>query len=134
MGTRVSVIIFRYLAKCRNEEVLMKTQLKVFKALSDKNRLTIIKMLEVKPMCVCEIAAALGLASSTVSKHLSLLNEAGLIQDRKEGKWVNYSPVSDPSPFIRELLRLLGGSLKDDPELLLYMENARKADRADICR
>ncbi len=112
----------------------MKAQLKAFKALGDKNRLAIVKMLEVKPMCVCEITAALGLAPSTVSKHLSLLNEAGLIQDQKEGKWVNYSLVSDPSPFVKEILGVLRGSIKEDPELLIYMEKARKADRVDICR
>jgi len=112
----------------------MKTQLKVFKALSDKNRLTIVKILEVKPMCVCEITAALDLAPSTVSKHLSLLNEAGLIQDLKDGKWVNYSLVPCPSPFVKEMMRFLSASLKDDPELFPYMEKARKADRLDICR
>ena len=112
----------------------MKTQIKIFKALSDKNRLAIVKMLEVKPMCVCEITAALGLASSTVSKHLSLLNEAGLIQDHKEGKWVNYSLVSEASPFVKEMLMLLRGSIKDDPELIPYIEKARRADRVEICR
>ena len=112
----------------------MKAQLKAFKALGDKNRLAIVKMLEVKPMCVCEITAALGLAPSTVSKHLSLLTEAGLIQDHKEGKWVNYSLVSDPSPFVQEILGILRGSIRNDPELLIYMEKARKADRVDICR
>lgn len=112
----------------------MKTHLRAFKALGDKNRLAIVKMLEVKPMCVCEITAALELAPSTVSKHLSLLNDAGLIQDLKEGKWVNYSLMSDPTPFVKDMLRLLRSSLRDDPELLAYMEKARKADRVDICR
>ena len=112
----------------------MKSQLRVFKALGDRNRLAIVKMLEVKPMCVCEITSALDLAPSTVSKHLSVLNEAGLIQDLKAGKWVNYSLVSVPSPFVKEMLQLLRGSLKDDPELLPYMEKARKADREEICR
>lgn len=112
----------------------MKMQLKAFKALGDKNRLAIVKMLEVKPMCVCEITAALDLAPSTVSKHLSLLNEAGLIQDHKDGKWVNYSLVSDPTPFVKDMLRLLRRFLRDDPESQLYKEKARKVDRIDICR
>lgn len=112
----------------------MKTQLKVFKALSDKNRLAIVKMLEIKPMCVCEITSALDLAPSTVSKHLSLLNEAGVIQDLKEGKWVNYALLPSPSPFVSELIRLLRASLRDDPELFPYLEKARKANRRDICR
>jgi DNA-binding transcriptional ArsR family regulator len=51
----------------------------IFKALSDKNRIRIIKMLQKKPLCVCEIRAVLKLAVSTVSQHLSILREAGLI-------------------------------------------------------
>ncbi|MGD9346939.1 MAG: metalloregulator ArsR/SmtB family transcription factor [Candidatus Aminicenantes bacterium] len=111
----------------------MKSQLKAFRALGDKNRLAIVKMLEIKPMCVCEITAALDLAPSTVSKHLSLLNEAGFIQDRKEGKWVNYSLVSDPSPFVAEMMQILRYALEGDSELLPYLVKARRADRRDIC-
>lgn len=113
----------------------MRNHLKVFKALSDKNRLRIMKMLEVRPMCVCEITAVLGLAPSTVSKHLSLLNEAELIEDRKEGKWVNYALASKSRiPFVLEMLKLLRRSLKDDPEVLADMEKAKKVNRADLCR
>jgi len=113
----------------------MRSYLKVFKALSDKNRLRIIKMLEVKPMCVCEITAVLDLAPSTVSKHLSLLYGAELIEDRKEGRWVNYSlPGKSPIPFVSEMLKLLGRSLKDDSEVLADMEKAKKINRVELCR
>jgi ArsR family transcriptional regulator len=113
----------------------MKSYLKVFKALSDKNRLRIMKMLEVKPMCVCEITAVLNLAPSTVSKHLSLLHEAELIEDRKEGRWVNYSlPSKSLIPFVSEMLKLLRRPLKDDPEVLADMEKAKKVDRVELCR
>ena len=60
------------------------------KALGEANRIRILKMLEIRPLCVCEITAVLRLAPSTVSKHLSILREAGFIIDQKEGKWVNY--------------------------------------------
>jgi len=112
----------------------MKNELKVFKALSDKNRLRIIKMLEVKPMCVCEITAALNLAPSTVSKHLSLLNDAGLIQDIKRGKWVNYSLASMASHFVRDILRLISRSFINDTEIEVYITRAKTVDRADICQ
>jgi len=113
----------------------MRNHLKVFKALSDKNRLRIMKMLEVRPMCVCEITAVLSLAPSTVSKHLSLLNEAELIEDRKEGKWVNYALASKSRiPFVLEMLKLLRRSLKDDPEALADMEKAKKVNKVDLCR
>ncbi len=68
----------------------MKVLAKTLKALSDGNRLRILKMLEVRPLCVCEITEVLNLATSTVSRHLAVLREAGFIQDKKEGKWVNY--------------------------------------------
>ena len=68
----------------------MRELVKVFKALSDSNRIRILKMLEVRPLCVCEITEVLKLATSTVSKHLSILRDAGYIIDQKEGKWVNY--------------------------------------------
>src|SRR4030042_7078828 len=64
---------------------------RMFKALSDSNRLRILKMLQVKPLCVCEITDVLQLATSTVSKHLSILKETGFIIEEKDGKWVNYS-------------------------------------------
>ena len=68
----------------------MRELVKVFKALSDSNRIRILKMLEVRPLCVCEITNVLQLAASTVSKHLSILRDVDLIDDEKDGKWVNY--------------------------------------------
>ncbi|MEJ2691154.1 MAG: metalloregulator ArsR/SmtB family transcription factor, partial [Deltaproteobacteria bacterium] len=68
----------------------MNTLIKIMKALSDPSRVKIIKMLEYREMCVCEIREVLGLAQPTVSKHLKVLEEAGLVKRRKEGLWVNY--------------------------------------------
>jgi len=113
----------------------MRDHLRVFKALSDKNRLRIMKMLEAKPMCVCEITAVLNLAPSTVSKHLSLLHEAELIEDSKDGKWVNYSlPGKSQIPFAAEILKLLRRSLKDDPVVLADTDKAAKISRVELCR
>ena len=68
----------------------MKIFLKVMKALSDPNRVKIIKLLEQKKMCVCELQGAIGIAQPTVSKHLRILEEAGLVDYQKDGLWVNY--------------------------------------------
>jgi ArsR family transcriptional regulator len=57
----------------------MKAFIRVMKALSDPNRVKIMKMLEAKELCVCEITAILGLAQSTVSKHLKILEDADLV-------------------------------------------------------
>jgi ArsR family transcriptional regulator len=112
----------------------MRQHLKIFKALGDRNRLRIMKMLEVKAMCVCEITEVLNLAPSTVSKHLSLLHEADLIEDRKEGKWVNYSlPGKSRIPFVSEILKLIRFSLEDDSQVQADRKKAMMADRIDIC-
>ena len=85
-------------------------------------------------MCVCEITHVLGLAASTVSKHLSLLTEAGLILDQKDGKWVNYSlPRSYSTDFATEALRLLRGTLNSDPAIKEDRTRAEEADRVRIC-
>jgi len=61
----------------------------VLKAAADPNRARVLKMLEGGELCVCQIIAVLGLSQSTVSKHLSLLRAAGLVEERKDGRWVH---------------------------------------------
>ena len=89
------------------------------KAASDPNRVRILKMLESGELCVCQIAIALDLAQSTVSKHLSLLRAAGLVDERKEGRWayirLSESPVNE---YALPLLSLIRGWLSADPEVV----------------
>ena len=66
-----------------------------FKALADETRLRILGLLEVREMCVCEVMVALDLTQPTASHHLGILENAGLVKDRKEGKWVFYN-IADP--------------------------------------
>ena len=75
----------------------------IFKALSDETRLRIIKLLAQGELCVCDITAALDLVQPKVSFHLSALKEAGLIRDRKQGKWIHYS-LNDKDLFRRMLI------------------------------
>jgi DNA-binding transcriptional ArsR family regulator len=77
---------------------------KVFKALADVTRLRILGLLAAREMCVCEVMVALDLTQPTASHHLRILENVGLVKDRKEGKWVFYS-LSDPVG-LRKLLRL----------------------------
>jgi ArsR family transcriptional regulator, arsenate/arsenite/antimonite-responsive transcriptional repressor len=69
----------------------MENLARIFKALSDKTRLRIVKLLEHGELCVCDIGAALGMIQPKVSFHLSALKNSGLLKDRKVGKWVHYS-------------------------------------------
>lgn len=76
-----------------NEKTLT-SEVRIFKALADINRLKIIKLLKEGELCVCELTAVLSTSQSTVSHHLSVLKKAGLIKERKEGKW-SYFRLSD---------------------------------------
>lgn len=107
---------------------------KIFKALSDSNRIRILKMLENRNLCVCEISQILKLANSTVSKHLSILRDAGLIIDEKDGKWVNYALVKSPeSIYSVELLQLLKKWLPDDSTIRSDLKLVSSVDRNSIC-
>lgn len=81
----------------------MKELLIVFKALSEEIRLRIIKLLEGGELCVCDLVAALDMSQPKVSFHLNALKEAGLIKDRKQGKWTHYR-LDDSDIFRRFLI------------------------------
>ena len=73
------------------DEDEVKRQSRLFKALADVTRLKILMLFDIREMCVCEIMVALGLTQPTASHHLGILESAGLVKDRREGKWVFYS-------------------------------------------
>ncbi len=107
---------------------------KVFKALGDPNRIRIMKMLEKRDLCVCEVREVLSLSNSTVSKHLSILFDAGLIRQSKDGKWVNYGINSNsPNELVRSIISLLRSSFPADESLLSDSEFVKKVDRSKIC-
>ncbi len=105
----------------------------ILKALSDLGRLRIRKMLEVKSLCVCEITDVIGLATSTISAHLSQLRNAGLIADEKEGKWINYRLADHPDPLFTELWPLLSRRLDEEDAICSDREQACHIDRHRIC-
>jgi ArsR family transcriptional regulator, arsenate/arsenite/antimonite-responsive transcriptional repressor len=114
---------------------MLKRQTDTFKALSDKNRLRIIKMLQVKPLCVCEITEILGLAASTVSTHLSILKNAGFIKDYKEGKWINYSiNKENKEPEIASLITAMHFMLEDDEVVIADRQKLGYVDRLQITK
>ncbi|HTZ18754.1 MAG TPA: metalloregulator ArsR/SmtB family transcription factor [Dissulfurispiraceae bacterium] len=82
----------------------MQEILKIFKALSDETRLRILKLLEHGELCVCDIFSALDMVQPKVSFHLSVLKDAGLITDRKEGRWVHYR--LDDTDILRRFMLL----------------------------
>ncbi len=113
----------------------MREFIKVMKALSDRTRVKIVKMLQRREMCVCEIQKALGIAQSTASKHLKILEEAGLTTYSKDGLWVNYSLANGAeSPYAADMLKKCTNWLEDDPEVMELMRRLPQISREDICR
>ena len=74
-----------------NERKKSEARAKILKALAHPSRIFIVEKIKDKPFCVCELAEMIGIDQSTTSKHLSLLKNAGIIEDRKEGTTVYYS-------------------------------------------
>ncbi|HIJ38400.1 MAG TPA: winged helix-turn-helix transcriptional regulator [Rhodospirillaceae bacterium] len=91
----------------------------VSKAVADPSRARILKLLECGELCVCQITTLMDLAPATISKHLSALKAAGLIQQRREGKWVYYRLAERAfNAYAQPFLRLVHSVLNDDPTVL----------------
>jgi ArsR family transcriptional regulator len=113
----------------------MHSFIKLMKALSDPNRILILKMLQQKMMCVSEIQAALRIAQPTVSKHLKILARAGLVTSQKDGLWMNYRPSEgDSSPYVASILGNLRNWLEDDPKVARIKEKLPGIRREDLNR
>lgn len=111
----------------------MKLFTKVMKALSDTNRVKIVKMLQHKRMCVCEIQEILAIAQPSVSKHLKILEEAGLVENEKQGLWVNYFLNNGESnPYASTLIGNLKYWLDDQEEIKELKQRLETVDRNKI--
>jgi len=100
----------------------MNDLLNIFKALSDETRIRILKLLQGGELCVCDIVTALDMIQPKVSFHLCVLKDAGLIKDRKQGRWIHYS-LEESDIFRRFLIlsileRLSGGLIQQDNQRL----------------
>ena len=97
----------------------MQSTLRVTKALADLQRVRILMLLQGGERCVCQIVEVLALAPSTISKHLSILSAAGLVDSRKDGRWAYYRlPEGSAGKAVHPLLNWLGEALMNDETVL----------------
>jgi DNA-binding transcriptional ArsR family regulator len=108
----------------------------ITRALSDENRVRIIAALKDQELCVCQIIDLLQLSPSTVSKHLSILRNARLVNGRKEGRWTHYSLALDPGrPMVTEaiewVMRYVGADqqVQQDRERLIAIMTGPEAQK-----
>jgi len=116
----------------------MKELLNITNALADENRLKILFALQFGELCVCQITTFLKLAPSTVSKHLSILKQAGLVDSRKTERWVYYFlPNRDGNPLIKSVLDWVFKAMKRSavsPQLTKEIQKVLKLDVSDLCK
>lgn len=116
----------------------MREVMTVIKALADENRVRILLAVQGRELCVCQIVELLGLAPSTVSKHLSILHQARLVASRKEGRWMFYRAADDDSPAeAREIAAVVSRLLAGNSEAGAVAERLKqivKMNRDELCR
>jgi DNA-binding transcriptional ArsR family regulator len=101
----------------------------IFKALAEPSRIRILKMLQVRPLCVCEISEVIGLTSSTVSEHLSILRENKLVTSEKKGKIVFYKLNFYPKdPSVTAINSIISFSMEVDKTIKSDKCKAKKVD------
>lgn len=116
----------------------MRAFMNLTKALSDANRVRTLLALRAGELCVCQITELLGFAPSTVSKHLSLLAQAGLVESRKDGRWIYYRLPGRTAPVaVREAIDWVEQSLANDPQAVADAKQLKlilKENPTELCK
>jgi len=110
----------------------------ITKALADEKRVRTLLALRKGELCVCQITELFGLAVSTVSKHLSILYQAGLVNSRKDGRWIYYRLPGKEAPVaVREAIAWVEKSLAENPHIAednLQLKQILKTDPVELCK
>ena len=116
----------------------MRDFMNITKALADENRIRALLALRKGELCVCQITELFGLAPSTVSKHLSILFQAGLVESRKDGRWIYYKlPGADAPAMVRGAMEWVEKSLDGNPRAAddeKTLQRVLRQDPAELCK
>jgi len=115
----------------------MRDFLSITKALSDENRVRILMALDNSELCVCQVIELLRIAPSTVSKHMSILKQARLVEGRKNGRWVYYRLAADGPKAATEVLEWAKRHLLTKPTIQRDAEDLRaimKLHPVEVCK
>jgi DNA-binding transcriptional ArsR family regulator len=116
----------------------MEKIMSVTKALADENRVNILMFLSNGEMCLCQIIEMLDLSPSTVSKHIKILLNSGLVSRRKEGRWhYYYLPYQKGSSLVTSSIKWLKKSLADNETVINNKKRLRsvlKRNKEEFCR
>lgn len=122
----------------QSEAIAMRELIAVLKAVADENRVRVLWAVRRRELCVCQIVELLGLAQSTVSKHVSILHAARLVESRKEGRWIYYRAAGADAPAVaRSVAEVVCKAYARSPEAAKddkLLERILKIDRDELCR
>lgn len=111
----------------------MRDLLAIAKALSDRSRVRAVMAVRDHELCLCQIIEVLGLSPATVSKHMNVLYQAGLVQRRKSGKWHYYHLADEAAgSLVRDALQWACRSLEQDPTVREDARRIRQVRRQDL--
>ena len=89
----------------------------LFRALADQTRLRVIHLLGSEELCVCSVVAALQTSQPKISRHLAYLRRAGLVEARRDGKWMHYRIVAPPDTYAADIFRKVCNGLTDNMQM-----------------
>jgi DNA-binding transcriptional ArsR family regulator len=116
----------------------MRDFMAVAKALGDQTRIRMLLALREGELCVCQITEVFGLAPSTISKHLSILYQAGLVNSRKEGRWMYYTlPGKHVPAHVRHAIEWVRKDLAEDECILADVAKLKRVlamDPVELCK
>jgi ArsR family transcriptional regulator len=97
-----------------------------FSALADRTRLRLLNLLRDGEVCVCFFAGSLGTNNPKISRHLSYLKRAGLVNARRDGKWMHYSINTPDDPRASQVFKATMKMLAGDPEMELDRQRMKE--------
>ena len=106
----------------------MRELIKIFKALSDETRIRLLKLLQHRELCVCELMETLDMTQSRISRNLGILEDAGLVKHKRDGPRMRHSlNENSHSGYAEPILALLSGWINDDEIVLKDLEQMRES-------
>ena len=109
----------------------------ITKALADENRVRLLLALREQELCLCQLVEMVGLAPSTVSKHMSILRQARLVEGRKKGRWQYFRLAGGKAPpAVRQAIEWAENSLADDPQVVFDVQRLKRIltlDPSELC-
>jgi ArsR family transcriptional regulator len=116
----------------------MRDLMKITKALADENRIRALLALRGGELCACQITELFGLAPSTMSKHMSILYQAGLVDSRKEGRWIYFRLPDGKAPgTVKQAIDWVSRAAEDQPRVREDAQRLRKIlkmDPSEVCK